>query len=222
MIGLYHSYVSACRSFLFALLLVVAITTHSVAQPGTLDMSFDPGEGADFGVRAITIQSESHILIGGDFGEFNGTKRDGFARLLWDGSLDAGFQPSLGNGGEAYAIAIQPADGKILVGGYFTDVNGVARSCLARFSSEGLLDTAFTIQADDAVYAVATWDERCFVAGDFWSLSRGATEYDRNYVARFDGNTVKRWNLPGDDWENGPDWAVYALAVLGEGMIKSG
>ena len=40
------------------------------------------------------------------------------------------------------AVAVQP-DGKILIGGYFTSVNGSAQSLVARLNADGSLDLSF-------------------------------------------------------------------------------
>ena len=115
----------------FCLLLSTLALGTLLAQPGSLDVSFDPGEGADWNANTLVIQSGSQILVGGGFEEFNGIERKGIARLNWVGSLDAGFLASLehidAEPAEVRSIAIQPGDGKILVGGWFEIANGVRR-----------------------------------------------------------------------------------------------
>jgi hypothetical protein len=51
---------------------------------GSLDLSFDPGAGADASVSAITLQPDGNILIGGDFLTVNGVLRPYVARLYGD------------------------------------------------------------------------------------------------------------------------------------------
>lgn len=49
---------------------------------GTLDPSFDIGTGFSFAdVRAIAVQTDGRILVGGNFTTFNGTLRPYFVRL---------------------------------------------------------------------------------------------------------------------------------------------
>jgi uncharacterized delta-60 repeat protein len=62
-----------------------------VNADGSLDASFNPGSGADDTVNAALLLPDGKILIGGDFSAYNGTKRNGLARLNADGSLDASF-----------------------------------------------------------------------------------------------------------------------------------
>ena len=70
---------------------------------GTLDSSFDPGTGTDQSVNAILLQTDGKIVIGGDFTTFNGTPRNGLARLNANGSLDPSFDAPLTDGPSASA-----------------------------------------------------------------------------------------------------------------------
>ncbi|MBI4664094.1 MAG: hypothetical protein HY735_35305 [Verrucomicrobia bacterium] len=104
-------------------------------------------------VRALALQADGKILIGGIFSTINGIKRDQVARLHRDGSLDTNFAasahidpsgqpPSYTHG--VKAIVVRP-DGKIVIGGFFDSVNGVARRSLARLNSDGTLDLSFDV-----------------------------------------------------------------------------
>ena len=78
-------------------------------------------------IRAMVLQGDGKILIGGDFTTYDGVTRNRIARLNSDGTLD----PSFGNGLAGASIwvlfvAVQP-DGKVLIGGDFHMVQGVAR-----------------------------------------------------------------------------------------------
>jgi uncharacterized delta-60 repeat protein len=59
---------------------------------------------------------------------------------VFDESFNATVGPNAGNRVES--LALQP-DGKILIGGAFTEVNGVTRGGLARLNPDGSLDTGF-------------------------------------------------------------------------------
>ena len=62
---------------------------------GTADNSFDIGSGFDARVLSLTIQSDGKVISGGDFSAYNGTTRNGIARINTDGSLDLEFTPVL-------------------------------------------------------------------------------------------------------------------------------
>ncbi len=117
---------------------------------GSIDVNFQTGDGftgVSAYVKAIALQSDGKILVGGNFLEYDGVTRHRIARLNADGSLDTGFDPLTGFDSDVSSIAVQP-DGKIIVGGVFTKYDwqnggGTNRSCIARLNADGSLDTSF-------------------------------------------------------------------------------
>ncbi|MBI5774224.1 MAG: delta-60 repeat domain-containing protein [Verrucomicrobia bacterium] len=105
------------------------------------------------------------VLVAGNFVKVNLTNFDNVistnagdvARLNRYGTLDTSFDIGMGVGGGTppSAIFVQP-DGKVLLGGDFTSVNGVSRNRIARVNADGTLDTSFDpgIGADRAVYCI--------------------------------------------------------------------
>lgn len=118
-------------------------TSSGLYSNGTVDPNFDVGTGFNNTVLAIKVQASNYIVVGGKFTEFNGVSRNRIALLGPDGWLDTTFNPGTGFNGDVYAIKMQ-ADGKILVGGDFTEFNGVSRNLIARLNPDGTLDTSFT------------------------------------------------------------------------------
>ncbi|MEO8589330.1 MAG: T9SS type A sorting domain-containing protein [Flavobacteriales bacterium] len=109
---------------------------------GSLDVTFDPGAGANQRVSTIAIQSDGRIVIGGYFTSFNGTSRYRIARLNADGSLDATFDPGVGVVGveNCYvATSAIESDGKIIIGGRFSTYDGTPRNNIARLHGDGIL-----------------------------------------------------------------------------------
>jgi uncharacterized repeat protein (TIGR01451 family)/uncharacterized delta-60 repeat protein len=153
-------------------------TTNSSGFQGTFDPNFNPGQGATGSnavIYALAVQANGQVIAGGDFTSFNNTTHNHLVRLNVDGSIDASFNPSTGAGGNGSvrAIAVQP-DGKILIGGLFTNINGVNYNHLARLNTDGTLDTNFVIGVggDNSVLALAIDDqERILVAGEFTRFS---------------------------------------------------
>jgi uncharacterized delta-60 repeat protein len=83
------------------------------------------------------------MLVGGDFTQIANGSRGRVARLNASGGFDSTFNPSSGaENGTVFAVALQ-SDGKVLIGGSFTKVNGVDRNRIARLDSNGTLDTDF-------------------------------------------------------------------------------
>jgi uncharacterized delta-60 repeat protein len=112
---------------------------------GSVDVGFQNGmAGADGEPEAIALQPDGKVLIGGYFNSVNNTPRSGIARLNSDGSLDTGFQNGMA-GADApsvLSLVLQP-DGKVLIGGAFTSINGVKRYRIARLNANGSVDPLF-------------------------------------------------------------------------------
>jgi uncharacterized delta-60 repeat protein len=94
----------------------------------------------------IAIQPDAKILVGGRFSAVNGVPRKGLARLDSSGALDQTFNPQIDLGVNfdytVSSLTVQP-DGKIIVGGLFTNMNGIACKGLVRIGSDGASDTNF-------------------------------------------------------------------------------
>src|SRR5947199_3524759 len=90
---------------------------------GTADTTFNAGgAGADSTVRAVAVQADGKIVIGGLFTSYNldATASDHVMRLNADGALDTTFNVGgAGADNNVFAVAVQP-DGKIVIGGNFT------------------------------------------------------------------------------------------------------
>ncbi len=182
---------------------------------GTLDGAFNPG--ANDYLWTTAVQQDGKILAIGWFTGVGGgsgtTTRNRIARLETDGRLDQTLNLSL-VGNYLFATAVQ-ADGKILIGGQFTNVLGVARSNIARLNTDGTLDTAFNPSANNNVFSIAVQaDGKILAGGDFTSIG-GQT---RNRVARLnrDGtlDTAFNPNVP-----NVPNTPVDSIAVQADGKI---
>src|SRR5476651_1094456 len=63
-----------------------------------------------------------------------------------------GFDPN--TNGSVTIVVVQP-DGKILIGGSFTTVLGVARNNMARLNTDGTLDAAFDPNANGDLRSIA-------------------------------------------------------------------
>lgn len=135
---------------------------------GALDANFDPvvdAGGAEVNIKALAIQPDGRILVGGAFTSIDGQPRRRLARLLPDGSLDPTF--TAGADQDIWAIAVQP-DGKIIVAGGFTEINGQARQNIARLDQNGAIDPTFMATADQFVLTLALQpDGKLLLGGDF-------------------------------------------------------
>lgn len=121
-----------------------------VNEAGILDASFSPNPNGT--VKAIARHGLDHLLIGGSFSAIGGATQAILARLDNDGVTDQTFAPIISappeppygeTGSGVYSISVR-ADARILIGGYFTAVNGSTRISLARLLQGGAIDTEFT------------------------------------------------------------------------------
>lgn len=176
---------------------------------GTVDLSFDPGTGADNNVHAIAVQPDGKILVGGAFAGFNGSAHRYLVRLNPDGSIDGtGFNVGIGANGPVRDILLL-ADGSILIAGDFTSYNNTPRVRVARLKADGTVDASFNPGAgpDAMVLSLATQpDGKIFIAGDFLTFAAAP----RQRIARLntDGTLDAKFN-PGD----GANAIVYRVAV---------
>ena len=111
-------------------------------QNGNIDLSFEPGLGADGPVYSLAVEANNGALIAGAFTHVGFDQRNGVARLRPDGALDAGFDPGDGANDPVYSVILQP-DGKPLLGGIFTSFDHVRRMGIARLMTNGVVDTSF-------------------------------------------------------------------------------
>jgi uncharacterized delta-60 repeat protein len=110
---------------------VARLTPDGSLEAGFSAVSFDFAA-----INTLALQPDGNILLGGLFRSINGDPHFGMARLNADGSLDTSFHADTAlNGptstGAVDAIALQ-GDGKIVIGGDFSSINGTARSNVAR------------------------------------------------------------------------------------------
>jgi uncharacterized delta-60 repeat protein len=211
---------------LLASLLFVA-PHASRAQDGAIDTTFNPDDvGFDFGnganglIRTIVRQPDGRLLIGGEFSEVDGFQRSRIARLNSDGTVDETFDPT-GTGGstpEVYACVLQD-DGKILIAGDFTSVNGTARGRIARLNSDGSLDASFATGAgaNDVIRSLSLqMDGRVVIGGDFGSYAGTP----RPHIARLnaDGGLDTSFD-PGSGASGG---VIHAVLVKPDGGVLIG
>ncbi|MCB2377648.1 T9SS type A sorting domain-containing protein [Hymenobacter sp. BT635] len=160
---------------------------------GTLDPTFALGTGgiANNGgagtVEAIVVQTDGKIVIGGTFTTVGGTTVGSIARLNATGSLDNTFTTGSGVNAQVRALAQQP-DGKLLVGGLFTQFNGQPSPSLIRLNLSGSPDNTFTggtVLSGEGIFRIRLRaDGSLLVAGRFSTYNGVA----RGSIARLGAN----------------------------------
>ena len=183
----------------FAVLLAAPATA---AGPGDLDTSFDYdgrviadvfGGDHDAGYD-VAVQRDGRIVVAGSRG--GGAVRYNFALMRFnpDGSVDTSFESGGrtltdfdGDDDVARAVAIQP-DGKIVAAGYATFGNREPDFAIARYTSDGELDSTFAgngkaatdFGGDDKVSGMAIQPDGKIVLAGFtqWGPGNGSCTTD--------------------------------------------
>ena len=161
-------------------------------------------------VRTIAIEPDGRIVVSGAYTPFDG-HYSAVGRLNVDATLDTSFNP--GANGTSVSIAVQP-DGKVLFGGFFSQIGATERYYLARLKANGAFDPAFAAHPNSTVFSIAVQPAgKILVAGDFTEID----SVPRKHVARLDAA-----GLVDPDFDPNADNLVYCLAVQPDGKILLG
>ncbi|WP_299819832.1 T9SS type A sorting domain-containing protein [uncultured Pontibacter sp.] len=202
---------------------------------GSLDTSFNPGQGFNSNVQAMVLQPDGKVVVGGYFSTFNGVSRSRIARLNDDGSLDVTFTVGTGfitsQNSFIRALALQP-DGKIVAGGAIAQYNGTNRRMIARINADGSLDNSFnaaiksgtSVGFNDYVSSITLQsDGKIMVGGEFTAFYGNSSNININRIARLhtNGSLDTSFN-PGTGFSHYDD-NIYAITILPDSkMIVSG
>ncbi|WP_163409217.1 T9SS type A sorting domain-containing protein [Flavobacterium ajazii] len=184
---------------------------------GTLDTTFNPGNGAN-GIETIALQSDGKILIGGYFSTYNFASRSCFARLNSDGTLDNDFNLGTGFDGSVRKI-IPQSNGKMVIAGSFISYNGTAKNSLARLNSDGTLDTSLDsgTGVNESIYTITVkTNGKILTGGNF-------TSFNTTLIGRFaqlnnDGTIDTTFLNPGG-FGSGSNQSIERMALQPDGKI---
>ncbi len=163
------------------------------AQQGKVDVTFNVlddgqnGDGFDNTVRTLFLQSDQNLIVGGDYLSLNGNLFSGLIRLKPDGTVDDTFDVGEGFNGKVYTSYVQP-DGKIILGGSFTNYKGVKAGRLIRINKDGSYDASFNTSiaaTTGIIYEISPQEDgKIIIVGSF-------TKYNNvtvNRIARIESN----------------------------------
>ena len=188
---------------------------------GTLDTSFNPA--ANNIIFALALQSDGKIIVGGEFSQLGGQPRSRIGRLNADGTLDSLFSPAAQSNNSIGTISALSVltDGKIIIGGDFSLIDGQPRDNIARLHPDGTLDTTFnpgagTGSSDKVSALVVQPDGKIVVAGLFAQLG-GQTRLN---IGRLNPDGSADSFNPGANGIFAP--LVHTLALQSDGKILVG
>ncbi|SHL76924.1 delta-60 repeat domain-containing protein [Flavobacterium chilense] len=205
------------------------VTVNRIARilpNGDLDTSFNTGSGSALNITNVKILPDAKVLISGNFTAFNGVAINRIARLFSNGTIDPGFNIGSGFSNDVNAMVIQ-ADGKIILGGKFTEYNGITANRIIRLNEDATIDTGFLSGSGltvDAVQVIKTDDlGRIMIGGSFKGFYNGIA-VNRIFLLNPDGSIDPNFdvgagpgsasvlalaNTPDESWYVGGSFSVF-------------
>jgi uncharacterized delta-60 repeat protein len=143
---------------------------------GSFDLSVNTSVGIAGSISAMAVQTDGRVLLGGQFDRLSDVLRTNFGRVNPDGSNDSSFNAGTGFNNTTNSIVVQ-ADGKIVVGGFFSGINGAAQGGVARLNADGSHDAAYDPVLDvGVVYALGLQTGGKVLIGGVFSTVDGVTQ----------------------------------------------
>ena len=139
-----------------------------------------------------------------------------------EGPSPSVFQAGEGVNGQVLAIVVQ-ADGKIIIGGSFSAVNGFSRGNLARLNADGTLDRTFADQyeagVNGTVFAMVAHPAGGVVVGGAFSTAGNAV---RRTLAHFNNDGSVDLKFGSGESGEVTNGCVNAIAILSDGKFVLG
>lgn len=172
-----------------------SVVRLAAAGDGAPDTGWDAA--VDFFVRALAIQADGEIIVGGSFTSIGGLPRNRIARLsALNAAADPAWNPDPDNWVRTVAVA---ADGSIFAGGWFDTVGGVPRTRVARLAAtDGSVVPAWNATVDGDVNALAFSPDgtHVYLGGNFTQAGGAARPGGLARVAMATGALDADWAPP--------------------------
>lgn len=183
---------------------------------GTPDATFNSGSGPSSSPVCMLLQPDGKFVLGGIFSRYNGTLVNRMVRVNANGTIDNSFSVGTGPDNTINALALQP-DGKFVVVGDFTSINGGARNRIARLQADGSLDNSLVgAGLNGSAVAVAREAGGALLVGGDFSAS-GTTFRNRLLRLQADGSLDAAYGPV-----TGANANVWAMAVQPDDKILVG
>ena len=127
--------------------------------PGTIDLGYRKSMSYETRIYSIAKQKDNKLLFGGNFSSINRIPYNRLCRVNHDyGGVDTTFKIGSGpykihNSHSVRCIVVQ-VDGKILLGGTFSEWDGRKRDNIVRLNADGSVDETFILFKADRGYHI--------------------------------------------------------------------
>ncbi len=161
--------------------------TYRLNPDGSLDTGFSRTYYLTSQQNDLAVLNDGKILIAGDLTLSSADSRK-IGRFLSNGQLDPSFTAPEMNGA-INRVIVQP-DGKILIGGEFTQIGTTVRGRIARLNADGSLDSSFNpIGGANGIVndIVLQTDGKVVIAGNFTAVNGSSVQA---YVGRLNADGV--------------------------------
>lgn len=210
-----------------------------VSDLGLLDTVFSPSTGGNGANNIVNVVNwlNGSLYIGGTFTAYRGAVANRIAKTDVAGILDLTFSPATGQNGfnNAVRAVSSLSNSDVIIGGDFTTYRGTAANRIARVSTMGILNTAFSPAtgangfSSGSVTAIAVDDvDQIYTGGSFVAYrnleARGVVRISSAGVLGFESVTSAQANtilidggelICGGAFSFGrPDWLAQNIALL--------
>ena len=144
---------------------------------GATDTSFDPGAGLDAEGICVNLDAAGQVIVGGAFIYADTSSRSKLAVFSPLGELI----PATPSVSATVRTLVTQANGRVILGGDFTTIDGTTRNRVARLESDYTLEAAFNPNANAAIHACALQENGKILIGGAMTQVGAST---RNGVAR--------------------------------------
>lgn len=147
---------------------------------GDPDPTFNMGTGLNGPVTGLIMLPDNKVMVTGNFNTYNNQAANRILRINTNGEKDNAFNIGAGFNGPLNCIALQ-VDGKILVGGNFTQYNNATANGLVRLNKNGTPDPAFIL------------------TNSYTGITKIAVQTDGKIIVGYRDASLKRLNTDGSE-----------------------
>lgn len=179
-------------------------------------------------VYCSAIQSDGKLLIGGDFLGYSYSGNTRLIRINTDGTFDTSFVFNGTGANSTVNVTQTQSDGKIIIGGNFTQYNNVNAFKLTRTNSDGSYDTSFNgfqgislNNLEPTINAIKIQSDGKILIGGLFNTVNGVNAYGiarLNVDGSFDATFTSALSYLDDTYSGG----VKSIYIQSDGKILVG